>query len=143
MPPRKQRHPVASIVSSRTRALRGSTGLTEAQEEQANALLRKRAHDLHGDTWPSKVTDVERAKLCQQVARAMRQGGVPAATAALVRMVAQRMRCTPEVRTTYPVDLEPDIYAFVAREYVAKGGVITMKAIASAIIRAHVDRLDA
>jgi hypothetical protein len=141
--PRNRRQPRkggTSTVSRKTLALRGSTGLTEGQEEHANALLRKLALALHGEAWASKLTDDERADLCRKVASTMRKGGLPATTVQ-VRMVAQRMRSTPEVRTGYPVDLDPDLYAFIAREHATKGG--TMKAIASAIIRAHVDQQEA
>lgn len=123
----------SSTVSRKTRALRGATGLANKQEEQATALLKQLAYDMHGGDWAG-ITDSDRAALCRKVAATMRKGGVRV-SANQVRTVSQRMRSTPEVRTAYPVDLEPEEYAYIAYLHETEGR--TMKGIVSAIIRDH------
>jgi hypothetical protein len=122
-----------SNVSRRTQALRGSTGLTETQEEKINAHLKQLARDKHGEDW-SEITADDRAALCRKVAAAMRKDGKPVTTDQ-VRMVAQRMRSTPDVRSGYPVDLPFVEYAFIAHRAETTGE--TMKATLAAIVRGH------
>jgi len=131
LPGRKR---TSSTVSSKTRALRGSTGLTGAQEERINASLKQLAHDLHGEDW-SGITVEDRSALCRKVAAVMRKETGLSIRTDQVRLVAQRMRSTPEVKTGYPVDLEPEEYAYIAHKAATDG--MTMKAVNSSIIKSY------
>lgn len=122
----------SSNLSSKTGALREPTGLTETLEERINAMLKRLARDLHGEDW-SGITAKDRSALCRKVAAALRkETGKPVSTDQ-VRTASQRMRNTPEVRTAYPVDLEPEEYAYIAYLHATQGG--TMKAINSEMVR--------